>query len=148
MNASRTRLVPLAAALAAAFALAACNRNDDAMTAGQKVDETVAKVEQKTDQAQASMERGAEQAKQAATEAGDKMAGVVSDATITTTVNAELAKDDKLSAIKINVDTSQGRVALRGTAPDAESKDRATRIAANVKGVMSVDNQLTIDAKS
>jgi hyperosmotically inducible protein len=148
MNASRTRLVPLAAALAAAFALAACNRNDDGMTAGQKVDETVAKVEQKTDQAQASMERGAEQAKQAATEAGDKMAGAVSDATITTTVNAELAKDDKLSAIKINVDTSQGRVALRGTAPDAESKDRATRIAANVKGVMSVDNQLTIDAKS
>jgi osmotically-inducible protein OsmY len=148
MNASRTRLVPLAAALAAAFALAACNRNDDGMTAGQKVDETVAKVEQKTDQAQASMERGTEQAKQAVTEAGDKMAGAVSDATITTTVNAELAKDDKLSAIKINVDTSQGRVALRGTAPDAESKDRATRIAANVKGVMSVDNQLTIDAKS
>jgi hyperosmotically inducible periplasmic protein len=148
MNASRTRLVPLAAALAAAFALAACGRNDDGMTAGQKVDETVAKVEQKSDQAQSSMERGAEQAKSSMQEAGEKVAGAVTDATITTSVNAELAKDDKLSAIKINVDTAQGRVALRGTAPDAESKDRATRIAANVKGVMSVDNQLTIDAKS
>jgi osmotically-inducible protein OsmY len=159
MNASRPSLAPLAIALAAAFTLAACNRNDDGMTAGQKVDETVAKVEQKSEQAQASMERNAEQAKstmqeaaqdakQAAANAGDKVATAVTDAAITTSVNAELAKDDKLSAMKIDVDTEQGRVALRGTAPDAESKDRATRIAANVKGVMSVDNQLTIDAKS
>lgn len=159
MNAPRSTLAPLAIALAATFTLAACDRNDDGVTAGQKVDETVAKVEQKTDQAQASMERNAEQAKssmqeaaqdakQAAANAGDKVAAAVSDAAITTSVNAELAKDDKLSAIKIDVDTEQGRVALRGTAPDAESKDRATRIAANVKGVMSVDNQLTIDSKS
>lgn len=159
MNASRHSLAPLAIALAAAFTLAACNRNDDGMTAGQKVDESVAQVERKSEEAKASMDRNAEQAKstvqeaaqdakQAATNAGDKVAAAVSDAAITTSVNAELAKDDKLSAIKINVDTAQGRVALRGTAPDAESKDRATRIAANVKGVMSVDNQLTVDAKS
>lgn len=159
MNASRHSLAPLAIALAAAFTLAACNRNDDGMTAGQKVDETVARAEQRADEAKASMDRNTEQAqstvrdaaqdaKQAAANAGDKVAAAVSDAAITTSVNAELAKDDKLSAIKINVDTEQGRVALRGTAPDAESKDRATRIAANVKGVMAVDNQLTIDAKS
>jgi hyperosmotically inducible periplasmic protein len=159
MNAPRTRLTPLIAALAAAFALAACGRNDDGATAGQKVDETVAKVEQKADEAKADMNRSADQAKasvqesaqdakQAAANAGDKVANAVNDATITTTINAELAKDSKLSALKIDVDTAQGRVALRGTAPDAESKDRATRIAANVKGVMSVDNLLTIDAKS
>jgi len=159
MNTPRHRLAPLALALAAAFALAACNRNDDGMTAGQKVDETVAKVERQADEAKADMNRSADQArtsaqeaaqdaKQAAANAGEKVADAVSDASITTTINAELAKDNKLSATKIDVDTSQGRVALRGTAPDAESKDRATRIAANVKGVMSVDNLLTIDAKS
>lgn len=157
MNAIRT--TPIVAALAAAFALAACGRNDDGMTAGQKVDESVAKVEQKAEEAKSDMNRSAEHAKssvqeatqdakQAAANVGDKVANAVNDATITTSVNAELAKDDKLSALKINVDTAQGRVALRGTAPDAESKDRATRIAANVKGVMSVDNQLTVDAKS
>jgi hypothetical protein len=159
MNTNRHTLTPLLAALAAAFALAACGRNDDGQTAGQKVDETVAKVEQKADEAKASMDRSAEQAKssvqetaqdakQAAANAGDKVASAVNDAAITTSINAELAKDKKLSAIKIDVDTAQGRVALRGTAPDAESKDRATRIAAGVKGVMSVDNMLTIDAKS
>ena len=56
----------------------------------------------------------------------------------------ELAKDDKLSALKINVDTSNGRVMLSGKAPDAESRERATRLAANVKGVMQVDNRLEI----
>lgn len=159
MNAPRHTLTPLLAALAAALALGACGRKDDGMTAGQKVDETVAKVEQKADDAKASMDRSAEQAKSSMQEAtqdakqamantGEKVATAVNDATITTSINAELAKDNKLSAIKIDVDTSQGRVALRGTAPDAESKDRATRIAAAVKGVMSVDNLLTIDAKS
>jgi hyperosmotically inducible protein len=159
MNSPRTPYTPLIAALVAAFALAACGRNDDSMTAGQKVDDTVAKVEQNAAEAKADMNRSADQAKssvqeaaqdakQAAANAGDKVAGAVSDAAITTTINAELAKDDKLSALKINVDTAQGRVALRGTAPDADAKERATRIAAGVEGVMSVDNLLTIEAKS
>lgn len=159
MRTQPTRLTPLLAALAAAFALSACGRNDDGMTAGQKVDESVAKVERKAEEAKADMNRSAEQgkagmqeagqdAKQAAQNAGDKVASAVNDAAITTSINAELAKDSKLSAIKIDVDTSQGRVALRGTAPDAEAKDRATRLAAAVKGVMSVDNLLTIDGKS
>jgi hyperosmotically inducible periplasmic protein len=159
MNIHTTRLTPLLAALAAAFALSACGRNDDTTTAGQKVDESVAKVERKAEEAKADMNRSAEQAKATAQEAGqdakvaaqnagDKVATAVNDAAITTSINAELAKDSKLSAIKIDVDTSQGRVALRGTAPDAEAKDRATRLAAGVKGVTSVDNLLTIDAKS
>lgn len=160
MNAHRHTLTPLLAALVATFALAACDRNqDDATTAGQKVDDTIAKVERKADDTRADIDRSADQAKSsiqeagqdakaAATNAGEKVVDAVNDAAITTSINAELAKDSKLSAIKIDVDTSQGRVALRGTAPDAESKDRATRIAMGVKGVTSVDNLLTLDAKS
>ena len=159
MNAYPHTLTPLLAALVAAFALAACGRNDDGTTAGQKVDKTIAKVEQKADEAKVDMNRSAEQAKsslqeatrdakQAVANTGDKIAMAVNDAAITTSINAELAKDSKLNPIKIDVDTAQGRVALRGTAPDSESKDRATRIAAGVKGVMSVDNLLTVDAKS
>jgi len=73
---------------------------------------------------------------------GDK----VSDAVITTTVKAEIAKDSNLSAVRINVDTDSGRVVLRGTAPNAQARDHATALASSVKGVVSVDNQLTIEA--
>jgi hyperosmotically inducible protein len=75
-------------------------------------------------------------------EAGDKVA----DAVITTTVNAEFAKDSGLSATKIDVDTASGRVALRGTAPSAAARDRATELAIRVKGVRSVDNRLTVES--
>ena len=44
-------------------------------------------------------------------------------------VNAQLAADPKLSALQINVDTSGGRVLLRGTAPDFTSRERATEMA-------------------
>ena len=64
----------------------------------------------------------------------------------TTSINAELTKDASLSALKIDVDTSQGRVALRGTAPDAASRDRATVLAQRVDGVVSVENQLQVKA--
>jgi len=141
MNQRFLTLTPLATALALALALGACGRKDDTSTAGQKVDETVAKVEQKTDAM-------TQDIKQKANEAGDKVAAVAKDAAITAEVNAELAKDNSLSAVKIDVDTSQGKVVLRGTAPDAAARERATRIAANVKGVGSVENFLTVEAKS
>jgi hyperosmotically inducible periplasmic protein len=83
--------------------------------------------------------------KAAADKAGDKVA----DAVITTSVKAELAKDTMLSMLKINVDTDNGRVALRGTAPSNEARERATTLAGGVKGVLAVDNQLTVEpAKS
>ena len=141
MNQRFLTLTPLAAALGLALALGACGRKDDTSTAGQKVDETVAKVEQKT-------ETMTQDIKEKAGEAGDKVAAVAKDAAITAEVNAELAKDNSLSAMKIDVDTSQGKVVLRGTAPDAAARERATRIAANVKGVGSVENFLTVGAKS
>ena len=80
--------------------------------------------------------------REAGAEAGEK----AKDAVITTAVNAELAKDSSLSATKIDVDTAAGRVALRGTAPSASARDRATQLASNVKGVRSVDNQLTVES--
>ena len=131
-------------ALAAALALSACNRTDDGKTAGQQVDSTVAKVEKKTDQMGADARAAGEKAKESTAGAMDTVAAKAKDAAITTSVNAELAKDAKLSALKINVDTVEGRVALRGTAPDADSRERASKLAKAVDGVKSVDNQLTV----
>jgi hyperosmotically inducible protein len=132
MKQSRHAGTSLFIIVAAALALTACNRRDDE-TAGQKVDSAMAKTEQRM-----------EEAKDAVKDAGAQASDAVSDAVITTAVNAELAKDAQLSALKIDVDTAHGRVALKGTAPDAASRDRATQIAAAVKGVVAVDNQLTV----
>ena len=130
-------LLPATLAIAAVLGLAACQRQTNDQTvgqrAGQAIDTTVAKVEQKTEQAAAEIKQGADIA-------GRKL----KDAAISTSVNAKLAADPSLSALKIDVDTSEGRVALKGTAPSAAAKTQATQLAQAVAGVVSVDNQLTV----
>jgi len=74
----------------------------------------------------------------------DKVAVAVGDAAITVAVNAELAKDAQLSALRIDVDTLDGRVTLAGSAPSDAARDRATLLAQSVKGVKSVDNRLAV----
>jgi hyperosmotically inducible periplasmic protein len=71
----------------------------------------------------------------------------VKDAAITAGINAELARDSALSAIQVNVDTNAGKVLLRGTAPSAAARDKATELARNVTGVVSVDNQLQVGGR-
>lgn len=144
MNAIKT--TTLVSALAAAFALSACNRADE-RTAGERLDGAVSSAERRADEAKADIQRESAEARNdintAANQAGDK----IKDAAITTKVNAELARDNDLSALKINVDTNDGRVVLRGTAPNADARDRATTIAQRVEGVLSVDNQLTVNSQ-
>ncbi|MBL8361254.1 MAG: BON domain-containing protein [Rubrivivax sp.] len=123
---NRTLSLPIAAAaLAALAAVTGCDRRDE-RTAGQKIDAGIAQVE-----------RSAERA-------GAEVKGTVADAAITASVNAQLARDSELSALKIDVDTSDGRVALRGSAPNRDARDRAARLASGVDGVKSVDNQLIV----
>lgn len=157
MNRS-TFALPTLAALIAAATLAGCQRSDGLPTADRSADTTVAQADRKVDQARADVSAGAtgvreaardtaqdvkQDVKDAANAVGDK----VSDAVITTSVNGELAKDDKLSALKINVDTSDGNVSLNGTAPDEASRERAAQLALGVKGVHKVDNNLQVAAK-
>jgi hyperosmotically inducible periplasmic protein len=157
-----TTTMSAAAVLLASLALAACGKRDEMQTA-QNETPAVQGSPSAADQAgQAARDAGdatskaardaAEATRQAAAEARDATKGAadqasnkVADALITTSVNAELAKDPKLSSVHINVDTEGGRVALRGTAPDQAAKERATQLASGVKGVVSVDNQLTVD---
>jgi hyperosmotically inducible periplasmic protein len=132
-----------ACALVAALALGACQRNDD-RTAGQKMDSAVANAEQKADQMKQDMKQESREAKNEINKAVDKAGDKMKDASITTAVNAELARDAELSALRINVDTDSGRVVLRGTAPNDSSRQRATTLASRVDGVLSVDNQLSV----
>ncbi|MBC7473921.1 MAG: BON domain-containing protein [Candidatus Sericytochromatia bacterium] len=68
-------------------------------------------------------------------------------AAINLSVNAKIAADNELSALKVNVDVKNGRVLLKGTAPNSEAKSRATELAKQVNGVVSVDNQLVVVSK-
>ena len=122
--------------------LAACS--DSNKTTGQKLDAVVTSSAQKTAEVRADIKQGAADVKDAAMRAATATKQVISDATITTIVNAQLAKDTQLSALKIDVNTREGHVALDGTAPNATAKARATELASAVEGVLSVDNRLAI----
>lgn len=154
MNRNITHKLSLIGLVAMAVSLAACNQRND-QTAGEKLDSAIGKTEQQADNAQAKIEQQIAEAKSDTAAAADNMEAKakatadmvgdkVADAAITASVNAELAKDSQLSALKINVDTNSGHVLLRGTAPSADARERATLLAQSVKGVTGVDNQLEV----
>lgn len=149
------RLAGVAAAAALALGLVACGERNDDRTVGQKVDSAVERTEQAAanmkEDARKGMANAESEARQAgntmgekAASMGDRIAEKVDDATITASVNADLARDPDLSAIRINVDTKDGVVTLTGPAPSATAKDRASDIARGVKGVSSVTNNLEV----
>lgn len=143
------------AALVAGMAIVGCSKQDQA-NVKTATDDAVSQVKKDAKevgveaskgmaQAKEAMTATAQEAKVAAKVTGDKIGDKVSDAVITTTVKAELTKDKDLSALKINVDTENGRVALHGTAPSQSARDHASALAAGVKGVVNVDNQLSVE---
>jgi len=139
-------------AVVASLALTACDRRDQSTAATANRDVATANEPARTtdsamDRAKDSTRNMANDAKDATRSATDSIGDKVSDAVITTSVKTEIAKDSSLSALKINVDTDNGRVALHGTAPTMAAKEHATALAAGVKGVVSVDNGLTVEAK-
>lgn len=148
MNPRSLALTPLLASLIATVALVACNRAEEPRTAGQVLDQTVTQVENKAKEIGADMRAGGEKAADAVAVAGTKTADAVRDAAITVEVKAMLAKDPGLSALRIDVDTTAGRVALRGTAPTAAARERASQLAKAVTGVTGVNNELSVKADS
>ena len=136
------QITTLLSLLSAGFLIACSDSSQQA--AGEKLDQSVAMAQQKGDEIQSDVKQSAakleDQASAMATEAKNAM----SDATITAQVNASLAKYPGLSVMKIDVDTTQHKVTLSGTVPDAAASSRATQLAQAVEGVTSVDNQLVV----
>ena len=129
------RAAGLLAASALMLGLVACGERVD--TAGTQPAEPT--VGQRVDSA-------AERTANAAGNMAQNVERKVDDAAITASVNASLAKDPDLSAMKINVDTKSGVVTLNGPAPTAAAKDRATSLAQAVDGVAGVNNNLEVRA--
>ena len=142
-----TRLpAALLALLASTVMLSACGR-DDNRSAGQKVDSAVATSERKASEVAAQTREAARDAKQAVITGADAMGNTAKDMAITAEVKSRLARDTQLSALAINVDTSSGKVVLRGNAPDTGSRGRATELARAVDGVVDVNNELTVQPR-
>lgn len=156
----RTLMTPafrLASAAALALTLAACGQPEQDATIGQKLDTAIAATEKKADElgerAEAAADRAqanaAEATRDARVSAGEttaQMGDFIDDAAITAAVSARLAGDPDLSAIKIDVDTRDGKVTLSGPAPTEAARARAAELAISVKGVLGIDNQLVVTA--
>jgi len=146
-----TRSVAISAAVL--LGLAACGDRTDDTAAGARQDANEARQETRDaskDVREASRD-AASSANQAASSAGTAIMGAagrvgekVDDMQITARVNAGLAADKDLSALRIDVDTRDGVVTLMGTAPTASAKARAEEIARNAKDVKSVNNKLAV----
>ena len=70
----------------------------------------------------------------------------VEDATITTKIKADYAKDKAVSAMNISVNTDKGVVTLTGNAKSKAEADKAESIAKSTKGVTSVKNEIKVVA--
>jgi len=151
MRSTRSTLIRSSAtvlALAAATMLGACSRDDarsdvrtDNRTVGQQTDAAIATTERKASEMATNISQGA-------SNAADAVGSKAKDMAITAEVKTRLAGDTQLSALAINVDTNDGRVVLRGTAPDTAARTQATELARSVDGVLGVDNVLTVQVRS
>jgi hyperosmotically inducible protein len=68
----------------------------------------------------------------------------VDDATISTTIRANLVKDQALKAFNIHVETMQGTVQLSGFVATSQQKLQAENIARSVKGVRGIQDNIIV----
>jgi hyperosmotically inducible protein len=68
----------------------------------------------------------------------------VDDTTITSRVKTRFAKDEHVSASRIQIETLNGTVQLAGFVPTQDEKDRAGAIAREVPDVKDVRNNILV----
>lgn len=73
-------------------------------------------------------------------------ARVAADAATTAAVQDRLLADALLGRYDLTVQTSGGRVTLRGSVGSYSARSRAGQVAAGVDGVASVNNRIRVDA--
>lgn len=88
-------------------------------------------------------ERGAELGERAG-RAADEARETLTDAALTAKIKSKMALDDVVRARKIDVDTANGVVTLRGSVQSAAERERAVRLARETEGVVSVTDRLEV----
>lgn len=140
---SASRPAMLAAALALALGLGGCNRASDRST-DPAANDSPAQSDTAQHNAEAEASPAANDTDSTPHTVSFDASDRVADAAITASIDADFARDQQLSALAIDVDTVDGHVTLRGTAPNDDARDHATKLASTVRGVTSVDNELTV----
>lgn len=90
------------------------------------------------------VESTAERAGNAAERGVETAVTATGDASLTAKVKTALITAPDLSAMKIDVDTSNGVVTLKGQVKNTDEKVKAEQVASNVTGVTQVVNNLQI----
>lgn len=143
----KQRTISLLSISAAAFLLAACDQSQPP-TVGEKIDAGIERTQQAATDVKQDAQAAGNEIKQESSQAASDIAAGAADVTITAKVKTALAADDQLSAMAIDVDTSNAVVTLSGPAPTQEAVERATVLAKAVEGVTEVRNQLTVSGNS
>lgn len=74
----------------------------------------------------------------------DATRATFTDPAITTAVKTKMAADTTVSALKIDVDTSEGVVTLTGQVRSQAEKDQALKLARETDGVKNVVDRMTV----
>lgn len=145
----RTTLMTAVVSLALA-GLAGCNRNADQTTTSRAPDTTTPPATTTTPETAPLTTPPAADATAAVPAPGStipdasRSAGqTVDDATVTAKVKAALLAESGVDGTKINVDTFNGRVTLKGEVPSTTMIDRAVQVARGIEGVKDIDNRLS-----
>ncbi|MCA1766679.1 MAG: BON domain-containing protein [Idiomarina sp.] len=102
------------------------------------------KAESKAENAMQKTENKAQEAKSYTEEKAEEAGEYVDDAVITTKVKAVIFEDDNLSSMDINVETNNGIVQLSGFVENEADIDTAENLAATVKGVKDIENDIQV----
>lgn len=156
---TRNRLAIVASA-AALTLLTACSRQDDTVASNSRADggmttsepapattvpsTTAPSTTAPADTPANTVESTAERAGNAAERGVETAVTATGDASLTAKVKTALITAPDLSAMKIDVDTSNGVVTLKGQVKNTDEKVKAEQVASNVTGVTQVVNNLQI----
>ena len=69
------------------------------------------------------------------------------DDRLTATIRSRFDADAGLASLDLGVETRRGAVTLRGAANSFELRDRALNLAADVAGVVRIDNQISVNTR-
>jgi hyperosmotically inducible protein len=78
---------------------------------------------------------------------GETSGQYIDDATITTKVKAALLTDKQLKPTQVSVETNQGAVKLTGNVTNKDQEAEAVKVANQVNGVKSVNDQLMVQSQ-
>ena len=113
----------------------------------QEVKEAAEKTKEGAEKVGSKTVEGAKKVGSKTKEAVSTTGEVITDAWITSRVKTGFLGEDLLKDSRINVDTNDHVVTLKGTVLSAAGRTRATAIAKDVEGVHRVVNRLTIGPK-